>query len=124
MCPTKSGKIVLDTFTGKGIRYYNKALTTRVGLFRWYDFITSEDGGAVGDSDLRSREYNIDTDGFNTGWIYLTPNGGGKTEMLFSFWWVLYGFDFKVNHISGWISIFVINTVHLLIAGEIWCGKT
>ena len=23
------------------------------------------------------------------------PNGGGKTEIAFSFWWVLYGFDFK-----------------------------
>ena len=75
---TKSGEIVLDTFTGKGIRYYNKALTTRVGLFRWYDYVTSEDGGAVGNSDLRPKEYNIDSDGFNTGWIYLTPNGGGK----------------------------------------------
>lgn len=27
--------------------------------------------------------------------IILAPNGGGKTEMLFSFWWVLYGFDFR-----------------------------
>ena len=27
--------------------------------------------------------------------LVLAPNGGGKTEMLFSFWWVLYGFDFK-----------------------------
>lgn len=27
--------------------------------------------------------------------LIVAPNGGGKTEMLFSFWWVLYGFDFK-----------------------------
>jgi DNA sulfur modification protein DndD len=27
--------------------------------------------------------------------LVVAPNGGGKTEMLFSFWWVLYGFDFK-----------------------------
>lgn len=27
--------------------------------------------------------------------LIIAPNGGGKTEMLFSFWWVLYGFDFK-----------------------------
>lgn len=26
--------------------------------------------------------------------LVIAPNGGGKTEMLFSFWWVLYGFDF------------------------------
>ena len=27
--------------------------------------------------------------------LIIAPNGGGKTEMLFSFWWVLYGFEFK-----------------------------
>ena len=27
--------------------------------------------------------------------MVVAPNGGGKTEMLFSFQWVLYGFDFK-----------------------------
>lgn len=27
--------------------------------------------------------------------LILAPNGGGKTETLFSFWWVLYGFDFR-----------------------------
>ncbi|WP_455539452.1 AAA family ATPase [Terrisporobacter sp.] len=27
--------------------------------------------------------------------VIIAPNGGGKTEILFSFWWVLYGFDFK-----------------------------
>ncbi len=27
--------------------------------------------------------------------LVIAPNGGGKTEMLFSFWWVLYGFDFE-----------------------------
>lgn len=27
--------------------------------------------------------------------MVVAPNGGGKTEMLFSFWWVLYDFDFK-----------------------------
>lgn len=27
--------------------------------------------------------------------LIMAPNGGGKTEMLFSFWWVLYGFDFS-----------------------------
>lgn len=27
--------------------------------------------------------------------LIVAPNGGGKTEMLFSFWWVLYDFDFS-----------------------------
>lgn len=27
--------------------------------------------------------------------LVIAPNGGGKTEMLFSFWWVLYDFDFS-----------------------------
>lgn len=27
--------------------------------------------------------------------ILIGPNGGGKTETLFSFWWALYGFDFS-----------------------------
>lgn len=27
--------------------------------------------------------------------LIVAPNGGGKTEMLFSFWWVLYDFNFK-----------------------------
>lgn len=27
--------------------------------------------------------------------LVIAPNGGGKTEMLFSFWWVLYGFEFS-----------------------------
>ena len=27
--------------------------------------------------------------------LLVGPNGAGKTEMLFSFWWVLYGFDFS-----------------------------
>ncbi len=27
--------------------------------------------------------------------LILAPNGGGKTEMLFAFWWTLYDFDFS-----------------------------
>ena len=27
--------------------------------------------------------------------LLIGPNGGGKTELLFAFWWVLYGFDFR-----------------------------
>ena len=27
--------------------------------------------------------------------LLVGPNGSGKTEMLFSFWWVLYDFDFS-----------------------------
>ena len=27
--------------------------------------------------------------------LVIAPNGGGKTEMLFSFWYVLYDFDFS-----------------------------
>lgn len=27
--------------------------------------------------------------------VIIAPNGGGKTETLFSFWWTLYGFDFS-----------------------------
>lgn len=30
--------------------------------------------------------------------MVVAPNGGGKTEMLFSFQWVLYGFDFNKLH--------------------------
>ena len=27
--------------------------------------------------------------------LLIGPNGGGKTEILFAFWWALYGFDFS-----------------------------
>ena len=27
--------------------------------------------------------------------LFVGPNGGGKTELLFAFWWVLYNFDFS-----------------------------
>lgn len=27
--------------------------------------------------------------------LFVGPNGGGKTEVLFSFWWVLYDYEFK-----------------------------
>lgn len=74
----KSGNIVLDTFTGNGIRYYNKALNTRVGLFRWYDYVSAEDSGAVEGTNIRPNQYNINSDEYNTGWAYFTPTGGGK----------------------------------------------
>ena len=74
----KSGNIVLDTFTGNGIRYYNKVLNTRVGLFRWYDYVSSEDSGAVEGTNNRPNQYNINSDEYNTGWTYFTPTGGGK----------------------------------------------
>ena len=74
----KSGNIVLDTFTGNGIRYYNKVLNTRVGLFRWYDYVSAEDGGAVEGTNNRPNQYNINSDEYNTGWVYFTPTGGGK----------------------------------------------
>ena len=76
---TKSGKIVLDSFTGNGVRYYNNVLTTRVGLFRWYDFGSSDEFGSVVENpELRPLEYEVDSDGYNTGWVYLVPTGGGK----------------------------------------------
>lgn len=74
----KSGDIVLDTFTGNGIRYYNKALNTRVGLFRWYDYVSAEDSGAVEGTTRRSNQYDTNSDEYNTGWAYFTPTGGGK----------------------------------------------
>ena len=74
----KSGNIVLDTFTGNGIRYYNKALTTRVGLFRWYDYVSAEDSGAVEGTNNRPNQYDINSDEYNVGWVYFTPTGGGK----------------------------------------------
>ena len=74
----KSGNIVLDTFTGNGIRYYNKALNTRVGLFRWYDYVSVEDSGTVEGTNNRPNQYKINSDEYNTGWAYFTPTGGGK----------------------------------------------
>ena len=74
----KSGNIVLDTFTGNGIRYYNKVLNTRVGLFRWYDYVSSEDSGVVEGTNNRPNQYAINSDEYNTGWAYFTPTGGGK----------------------------------------------
>lgn len=43
------------------------------------------------------RDLSIDfkTNGSKNITLVAAPNGGGKTEMLFSFWWALYGFDFK-----------------------------
>ena len=43
------------------------------------------------------RDLTIDfkTNGSKNITLIVAPNGGGKTEMLFSFWWALYGFDFK-----------------------------
>ena len=29
--------------------------------------------------------------------LILGNNGAGKTEVLFAFWWLLYGFNFKQN---------------------------
>lgn len=40
-------------------------------------------------------EISFDTTAEKNIFMVLAPNGGGKTEMLFSFQWVLYGFDFK-----------------------------
>ena len=41
---------------------------------------------------------NFDTKPGKNIFMVVAPNGGGKTEMLFSFQWVLYGFDFsKLN---------------------------
>lgn len=40
-------------------------------------------------------EITFDTTEDKNIFMVLAPNGGGKTEMLFSFQWVLYGFDFK-----------------------------
>jgi len=78
----KSGNIVLDTFTGNGIRYYNKALNTRVGLFRWYDYVSAEDSGAVEGTNNRPNQYKINSDEYNTGWAYFTPTGGGKVIII------------------------------------------
>lgn len=44
---------------------------------------------------FRDLELNFKTTDSKNIAMIVAPNGGGKTEMLFSFWWVLYGFDFK-----------------------------
>ena len=44
---------------------------------------------------FRDVEVYFDTNAEKNISLVIAPNGGGKTEMLFSFWWVLYGFDFE-----------------------------
>ena len=44
---------------------------------------------------FKNVEVRFDTDTEKNISLVIAPNGGGKTEMLFSFWWVLYGFDFE-----------------------------
>lgn len=44
---------------------------------------------------FRDLELTFEPDGSKNIAMIVAPNGGGKTEMLFSFWWALYGFDFK-----------------------------
>lgn len=44
---------------------------------------------------FKDVEVRFDTDADKNISLVVAPNGGGKTEMLFSFWWVLYGFDFE-----------------------------
>ena len=44
---------------------------------------------------FRDVEVFFDTNAEKNISLVIAPNGGGKTEMLFSFWWVLYGFDFE-----------------------------
>ena len=44
---------------------------------------------------FRDLYLNFETNNGRNIAMIVAPNGGGKTEMLFSFWWVLYGFDFK-----------------------------
>ena len=43
---------------------------------------------------FKNVEINFKTQPGKNVFMVLAPNGGGKTEMLFSFQWVLYGFDF------------------------------
>lgn len=43
---------------------------------------------------FREMRLSFDTNREKNIALIVAPNGGGKTEMLFSFWWVLYGFDF------------------------------
>lgn len=44
---------------------------------------------------FRDLSVEFKTNGSRNITLIVAPNGGGKTEMLFSFWWALYGFDFK-----------------------------
>lgn len=44
---------------------------------------------------FRDVEVFFDTDTDKNISLVVAPNGGGKTEMLFSFWWALYGFGFE-----------------------------
>lgn len=47
---------------------------------------------------FKNLTLNFDTIPGKNIFMVVAPNGGGKTEMLFSFQWVLYGFDFaKLN---------------------------
>lgn len=48
---------------------------------------------------FRDVELSFDTTSSKNIALVVAPNGGGKTEMLFSFHWVLYGFDF--NTLTG-----------------------
>lgn len=44
---------------------------------------------------FKDIELNFNTTSAKNIALIVAPNGGGKTEMLFSFWWVLYNFDFS-----------------------------
>lgn len=44
---------------------------------------------------FRDLELSFSTDNAKNIVMIVASNGGGKTEMLFSFWWVLYDFDFS-----------------------------
>lgn len=44
---------------------------------------------------FKDLEVNFDVNSDRNISLILGDNGAGKTEMLFSFWWVLYGFDFS-----------------------------
>ena len=43
---------------------------------------------------FKDAELVFDTNANKNIALVIAPNGGGKTEMLFSFWWVLYDFNF------------------------------
>ncbi len=44
---------------------------------------------------FRDLSLSFNTNGSKNIALVIAPNGGGKTEMLFSFWWVLYDFAFS-----------------------------
>lgn len=65
--------VELDKFSDGTRNYYNDALNTSFGLFRWFNYSINS---------YRPKEYQTSSDAYNTGWVYLVPKNGGKTIII------------------------------------------